>query len=282
MEDNLYRFILLLALAGTILGLISGIAAAWLPYLRSAKSVRRAASLLLLLAGLGLATGLLTDAAYVGIGIRSSWWAVEGMVVTVLPFLLAAQLGVARLTIPRLARLKRLPEEEAVRPDVLADPRLAVPLLAGAAGSGLHLVRQLFAQPVLPGLTEIILSQALALLLAGIPLVMARRRHRLVLAGRGRRKAWQRLLKHTGFVAAGAAVVMAVFVVYVVAGSSASKLPEAYDMMNHDGLDEGEAPRRSWPQGESMLDTEPRMAAPGWKSPSSRGTSPLRRMSASS
>jgi len=233
---------IMLAVGMTLFWGIAGIAAAGLPYARTNVSLKRKRTFLLWMAGIAM---LLGTAWYATIAIQfvnGGWLFVEGPVKLLIPLTLVPQLYWTLAILPKLRSLgdsgRATPMQTALL--TAAHPAIVPSVFAAAIASGISAFSMVFAQPVLPGLFQIV---SRFLLIGGLLLVPAlfgyRRYLRVKSGGQLERKLIVRLL---AFASAGiltVATAIAVLAVSAVVGVNASKLPEASDMMNHDLIDEG-------------------------------------------
>ncbi|PYI52457.1 multicopper oxidase family protein [Paenibacillus flagellatus] len=226
----------------TLLWGIAGMTAAGLPYCKTNKSLRSGKTFLLWTGGAALLLSALWYGAILSQLFTSGWLFAEGTVKTLIPLTLVPQLYVAAAVLPKLKSLRdsggEPPTPATLR--IVAHPSVALSCLAAALASGISAFSAVFAQPVLPGPVEIAQRFMLVALLLMVPAIFARGRYRKVVQGEQlHRRPIFRLLK---FVSAGLLTVLtaiAILVTQILTGVSASKLPEASDMMNHDRMDEG-------------------------------------------
>ncbi|MEC0201086.1 multicopper oxidase family protein [Paenibacillus lautus] len=235
-------FSIMLTIAMTLLWGIAGITAAGLPYSKTSRSLNQRSTFLLWVTG----TALVLSAAWYGAItlqlIKDDWLFVEGTVKMLVPLTLLPQLYIVGAILPRLKSLRNSGEESPTPSlrEAAAQPSILLSFFAAALASGISAFSTVFAQPVLPGLSQVAYRFLLVALLLLVPSIFANRRYLKVKRGKTLlRGLVARLLK---FAFAGilmAMVAMALLVGNVLVGVQVSKLPETSDMMNHDWMDEG-------------------------------------------
>ncbi|OZB95001.1 multicopper oxidase family protein [Paenibacillus sp. XY044] len=233
---------ILLTAGMTLFWGIAGMTAAGLPYARTNRSLKHKRTFLLWAAWIAM---LLSAAWYAAIALQiviSGWLFVEGTVKTLVPLTLIPQSYVAVRILPKLKSLRNAdenpPEQEVLC--TAAHPFVMLSFLAAALASGISAFSTFFAQPVLPSLFQIASRFLLVMLLLLVPALFAYRSYLKVNRGEKlERGILVRLLKFASAGVLTSVVAIAILVSNVLVGVSASKLPEASDMMNHDRMDEG-------------------------------------------
>jgi FtsP/CotA-like multicopper oxidase with cupredoxin domain len=235
-------FSIMLTIAMTLLWGIAGITAAGLPYAKTSQNLNHRSTFLLWVAGTALVLGAAWYGAIILQLIKDGWLFVEGTVKMLVPLTLVPHLYIAGAIIPRLKGLRNTGGEP-ITPaalEAVAHPSLLQSFFAAALASGIAAFSTVFAQPVLPGLSQVGYRFLLVALLLVVPAIFANRRYMKLKKGKPlQRRFVARLLI---FVSAGlltAMVAVTLLVANVLVGVQVSKLPEASDMMNHDWIDEG-------------------------------------------
>ncbi|MBD2870955.1 multicopper oxidase family protein [Paenibacillus arenilitoris] len=234
---------LILTAAMALLWGLAGLAATGLPYAKNARRLKRAASFLLAMSYITLILCALWYATIAILMVRSGWLFAEGTVKAVVPFTLVSAGCVAAATVPRLRSLRKSGTEEPLSQETIvqaAHPAVALPYYSAALASGMAAFSPIFAQAVLPDLSDIMNRLLLLALLLLVPALLIRRRHLLVRRGEKRRtglgiRLWNAIVAAVLTSLIGIAIIVA----NVITGSLASRLPEASDMMNHEHVDEG-------------------------------------------
>jgi len=235
-------FTIIITVIMTLLWGIAAIAAAALPYAKTSQSLNQRSTFLFWVAGTALVLSTAWYGAIILQFIKDGWLFVEGTVKLLIPLTLVPQLYIAGNILPRLKGFRNSGGKAmtpAVR-EVAAQPSISISFLAAALVSGISALSMVFAQPVLPGLSQVGYRVLLVALLLLVPAIFANRRYMKLKQGKPlRRGLGARLIS---FVSAGllTAMVAIIFLVTnVLVGVQVSKLPEASDMMNHDWIDEG-------------------------------------------
>ncbi|WP_338068727.1 multicopper oxidase family protein [Paenibacillus nanensis] len=172
---------------------------------------------------------------------NNGWLLVEGTVKAVVPVMAVSHLAFMLFTLPKLNKIRAEAGKSAAEArNTASHPMVVIPVYAVAAASGLCALSNIFAQPVMPSLLEMMQRPALLLVLLILPSFVVLKRYRTVLSGQqAERPFWKKLL--TAAVTAAGTLFLLCAVVFAASlyGINASKLPEASDMMNHHLLDEG-------------------------------------------
>lgn len=219
----------------TLLWLIAAVAVAGLPYAKNGRNLKRRRSFALGVTYLALLIGALWYLIVINLWLRHGWLFAEGTFKAVVPLMAVSQGCIVKWAMPKLIGIR----EEADLNEI-AHPALPITYYAAALVSGMAAVSNIFAQPVLPSLFEIVQRLLFIALVLAVPAWFAVRIYlEAAREGEIRRNFARRFLR---FMAAGsftALVVIAIIVANAIAGVHTSKLPEASDMMDHNRIDEG-------------------------------------------
>lgn len=233
-----------LAFVMTILWALAGCVATGLCYVASPRWLKRWTSVCIGISYVALVLGASWYALQLLLYANNGWLFVEGTVKAVVPVMAVSHLGFMLFTLPKLTKIRlEAGKSTAEARNTASHPMVVIPVYAAAAASGMCALSNIFAQPVMPSLFEMMQRPVLLLVLLILPSFVILKRYRAVLNGRqAERPLWKKLLSATATASGTLFMLCAVTLAVSIYGINVSKLPEASDMMNHHLLDEGGGP----------------------------------------
>jgi FtsP/CotA-like multicopper oxidase with cupredoxin domain len=174
--------------------------------------------------------------------VQQGWLFVEGIVKVMIPLYLLGYLPVFFYSVPRLLSVRKKSSYRLSDSTKLAliHPLLIIPIIGATLSTAFNLYLNLFAVPVMSGFIEVFSRFFLYFILLSVPSVFIIRTYQSAKEKETTwNSGWQKMWKSLSITGLTLTILILFFSVGSIIGSTTSKLPASFDMMNHENMDHG-------------------------------------------